>query len=264
MPTVQFQDSWDRIESAYAEYDEFLDEIDKAMHSQMQRMICSSSDDPKNTVFRLLSPKELIELTHRPRVIAGQIAENLRSALDYIVFRLSERNEPNLNNRVPAFVIADDSASFQRASGTGLKYLTPEQERIVEGLQPYHGHDYLQLIRDASNRSKHRGLLTLRNLTRIDVVLDSTANADQYEGSWQYPQPNGTTVYVKRNDRDVVFLEQFNAVLGFKYMLEGARVVVWAFERYLFTGKFPTVETDGLAYTGPGEEYSAFVSVTNA
>ena len=262
MPTVQFQDSWDRIESAYTEYDEFLGEIDKAIHSQMQRMICSSPDDPNGTTIRLLTPKELIELTNRPRVLVGQIAENLRSALDYIIFRLSERNDPNLNNRLPAFVIADDSASFQGASGTALKYLTPEQNRIVEGLQPYHGHGYLPLIRDASNRSKHRGLLTLRNLTRIDVVLDSTANAGKYEGSWQFPQSNGTMVYVKRNYRDVVFLEEYDAVLGFKYMLEGARAVVWAFERYVFTGKFPTLDT-GRTYTGPAEDYAATVSVTN-
>lgn len=261
MPTEQFQDSWDRIDSAYAEYDEFLGEVDKAMHSQMQRMICWSPDNPNDTTIRLLTAKELIELTNRPRVLAGQIAENLRSALDYIVFRLSERNDPTLNNRLPSFVIADDSASFQRASGTGLKYLTSEQERIVEGLQPYYGHDYLQLIRDASNRSKHRGLLTLRNSTSIDIVLDSTANAHEYEGSWQFHQPTGSTVYVKRNYRDVIFLEEYDAVLGFKYMLEGARAVVWAFERYLCTGKFPTFET-GRPYTGPAEDYAVTVNLT--
>ncbi len=262
MSTVQFQDSWDRIESAYTEYDEFLAEVDKAMHSQMQRMIRWSPDKPNDTIIRLLTPKELIELTNRPRVLAGQISENLRSALDYIVFRLSERNDPNMNERLPAFVIADDSASFQGVSGTGLRYLTQEQKGIVEGLQPYHGHDYLQLIRDASNSSKHRGLLTLRNFTGADIVVDSTDNASKYDGSWQFPQPNGNTVYVKRYDHDVAFLEEFNAVFALKYMLEGTKAVVWAFERYLFTGKFPTIDTSR-KYTGRAEDYAVTVDVTN-
>ena len=262
MPTVQFQDSWDRIESAYTEYDEFLAEVDKAMYSQMQRMICSSSDDPNSTTIRLLTPKELIELTNRPRVLVGQIVENLRSALDYIIFRLSERNDANMNNRLPAFVIADDSDSFQEAGGTPLKYLTPEQKRIIEGLQPYHGHDYLKLLRDASNRSKHRGLLTLHNFTGSDIVLDSTANADKYDGSWQFPQSNGSTLYVKRNDRYVVFLEEYDAVFSLKYMLEGTKAVVWAFERYLFTGKFPTIDTTR-KYTGRAEDYAVTASISD-
>ena len=260
MPTNQFQDSWDRIESAYKEYDEFLVEVDKTMHLQMQRMISSSPDDPNRTTIRLLTPKELIELTNRPRVLVGQISENLRSALDYIIFRLSERNDPNMNNRLPAFVMADDSTSFHRASGTALKYLTPDQERIVEGLQPYHGHDYMQLIRDASNRSKHRGLLTLRNFTGTEIILDSTANAADYQGAWQFPQPNGQTVYVERKDRNVVFLEEYDAVLCLKYMLEGARAVVWAFERYLFTGKFPTIDTTR-KYSGKPEDYAVTASI---
>ena len=260
MPTNQFQDSWDRIESAYKEYDEFLVEIDKTMHSQMQRMISSSPDDPNGTTIRLLTPKELIELTNQPRVLVGQISENLRSALDYIIFRLSERNDSKMNSRHPAFVIADDSTSFQGASGTALKYLTPDQKRIVEGLQPYHGHDYLQLVRDASNRSKHRGLLTLQNHTGSEIVLDSTDNAGKYEGTWQFPQPNGATVYVRRNDRQVVFLEEYDAVFALKYMLEGVRAVVWSFERYLFTGQFPTIDTTR-KYTGRAEDYAVTTSV---
>ena len=242
-PTVQFQDSWDRIESAYTEYGEFLTEIDRTIHSQIQRMIRGPSpDDPNSTVFQLLTPKELIELTNRPRVLAGQIAENLRSALDYIVFRMSEQNDKELNSKQPAFVIADDVASFQRSS-RALEYLTMEQRLIVERLQPYQGHDYMQLIRDASNMSKHRSLLTLRNFTSTEVVLDSAAKASEYEGWWQFIQPNELAFYVKRGDHDVRFLEKYNAVVALEYMLNGAKAVVWSFERYVYTGKFPTIVT---------------------
>ena len=263
MPTNQFQDSWYRIESAYKEYDEFRAEVDKAIYSQMQRMIGLSPDNSNDTVIQLLTRKELIELASRPSVLAGQISENLRSALDYIVYWMSERNDPNLNKRLPAFVIADDSASFQGASGSGLRYLTQEQKDIVEGLQPYLGHVYLRLVRDASNSSKHRGLLTLRNSISSEVVLDSTANAGKYKDYWRFPQSNGATVYVKRNYHDVVFLEVYDAVAALKYMIEGTRAVAWAFEHYLVTGKFPTFHT-GRKHKGRVKDYSATVDVTKS
>ena len=239
---VQFQDSWDRIASADKEHKEFLDEIDTAVHSQYQHTIRQAPDDPNATEMLILTPKELVELSSRPRVLAGQVAENLRSALDYVVFHLSERNDKKLNRRTPAFVIADDPLSFKRDSRRSLKYLKGDEKRIIEGLQPYHGFDFLQAIRDASNRSKHRGLLTLRNSISSEVVLDSTANAGKYKGWWQFPQSGGATVYVKRNYHQVSLLEKYNAVVALKQMIDGARAVVWAFERYLYTGKFPAIK----------------------
>ena len=262
MPDIHFQDSWDRIESATGEYRDFLQEIDKAMQSQIRRMVRPSPDDPKNTEIRLLTPKELIELTNRPRVLATQIAENLRSALDYIVFHLSEQNEPSLNHRIPAFVIADDAIRFQQ-SGSPLKYLTPDQKQIVATLQPYNGHDYMQLIRDASNRSKHRSLLTLRNFTSTEIVLDNSVNAHKYdEHWWHFPQPNGSTIFVKRGSRDVEFLKKYDAVLGLKYMLEGTRAVVWAFERYLFYREVPYDGYGWIVHRTGGKQYRVAVGFT--
>ena len=217
MSTIHFQDSWDRIECAHDEYGQFLYEIDKTMHSQAQRMIRPPSPtNPDGVEIQLLHPKELIELTNRPRVLAGQIAENLRSALDYIVFHLSERNDKTLNGRLPAFVIADDAASFQQSSGTALKYLSADQRKIVEDLQPYQGHEYMAVIRDASNRSKHRSLLTLHNFTPTETVMDSAANANEYEGWWHFIQPNGQAIYVKRGDHDVSLLGKYNATVALK------------------------------------------------
>ena len=153
------------------------------MRSQIRRMIRPSPDGSKDTTIRLLTPKELIELTNRPRVLATQIAENLRSALDYIVFHLSEQNDAGLNHRIPAFVIADDATRFQQ-SCSPLKYLTAEQKQVIDTLQPYNGHHYMQLIRDASNRSKHRSLLTLRNFTSTEIVLDDSVNTHKYDEHW--------------------------------------------------------------------------------
>ena len=241
-PAVQFQDSWNRIAAANDEHKEFLSQVERDEYSKLQRTIRQSSDDPKVTNIYLLTPKELIELSSRSRVLAGQVAENLRSALDYIVFHLSERNDKKLNIKQPAFVIADDLASFQSDSRTRLKYLTSNEKSMIEGLQPYHGFEILKVIRDASNRSKYRGLLTLRNSTDTEIVLDSTANELEYKGWWQFPQSGDATVYVKYNRYQVELLGRYDAVVVLKQMIESTKAVVWAFERYLFTGRFPKFE----------------------
>ncbi|MYN64949.1 MAG: hypothetical protein F4X11_07970 [Acidobacteria bacterium] len=239
---VEFHDSWDRIAAADKEYREFLDEIDMAVHSQWQRMIRQSPDEPDTTEVRLLTPKELVELSGRPRVLAGQVAENLRSALDYVVFHLSERNHKRLTRRTPAFIIADDPMSFKRDSRRSLEYLKEDEKRIIEGLQPYHGFEFLQVVREASNKSKHRGLLRLRNSVSSKVVVDSTANASKYEGWWQFPQSDGVTVYVVRTHHQVALLEKYNAMMALKQIVDGVRTVVWAFERYLYAGEFPVIK----------------------
>ena len=120
----------------------------------------------------------------------------------------------------------------------------------------------MQLIRDASNRSKHRSLLTLRNVTFTEIVADDAVNADKYDDRWwHFPQQNGATIFVKRGSRSVEFLETYDAVTCLKYMLECTKGVVWAFERYLFTGTFPTIHISG-SYTGPGEEYCVTAGLT--
>ena len=48
-----------------------MDEIDKAVHSQIQRMIRQSPDEPTMANIRILIPKQLVELSSRSRVPAG-------------------------------------------------------------------------------------------------------------------------------------------------------------------------------------------------
>ena len=50
----------------------------------------------------------------KPRVLVTQIVENLRTALDYMIFELSVLNERELNERLPQFVVADSESDFER------------------------------------------------------------------------------------------------------------------------------------------------------
>ena len=69
----------------------------------------------------------------------SQIVENVRVALDYMIFQLSTLNEPKLDERVPQFIIANSEADFRQQAKRRLRYLTDEQRRFVEQIQPYQG-----------------------------------------------------------------------------------------------------------------------------
>ena len=120
-----------------------------------KRHICSSFRDPAADV-----------MTGRPRALVVDIVEDLRSALDYMVFELSALNAPDLNRRTPQFVITDTKREFDKISKTRLRYLTEEQKTgLIEKLQPFSGNPMLGILRDISGQSKHRRLLDVRDKT---------------------------------------------------------------------------------------------------
>ena len=53
-----------------------------------------------------------------------------------MIFELSVLNEPNLNERVPQFVIADSESEFDRQAKNRLRYLTDEQKSLLNRYSP--------------------------------------------------------------------------------------------------------------------------------
>ena len=140
------------------------------LYEYVKGMVKSRNRATGDFVLKLRYPKESI-ISGAPKVMVGQIVENLRTALDYLVFELSVKNDPELNERVPQFVIADDEADFQRQAKRRLRYLTDEQTGFVEQLQPYNGNQMLALLREMAGKGKHRRLLSLRDRTRYEDLL---------------------------------------------------------------------------------------------
>ena len=56
------------------------------------------------------------------------------------------QDEPNLNERVPQFLITDSQSEFEHQANNRLRYLTEEQKSFVEQMQPYHGNGMLSLL----------------------------------------------------------------------------------------------------------------------
>ena len=140
------------------------------LYKYVEGMIQGLDPARGSLVVQLRKPQDSI-VTGRPKVLSVQIIESVRSIFDYLVFELSAKNNTALDMRHSKFVIADDEAMFWKQAKFALKHLTDRERRFVEELQPYRGNSLLALIRDASNKSKHRRLLSVRDMTSLKIVL---------------------------------------------------------------------------------------------
>ena len=223
-----------RIAKATQDYHSLEREIDKFLYKYVEGMILGL--DPKTGGFglKLRHPKES-SVSGEPQVLVGQIVENLRSALDYMVFELSVKNHPNLEKRQePQFVICNSESDFKKESRRGRKlhYLTKEQKIFMEKWQPYHENDLLRILRDVANQAKHRRLLEIRNATDLDIRLAEAANKDQYKGFWMYPREEGMAYFVKSGSQRVVLMNKYDAMATLKWMIRHVGDIVRASFRY--------------------------------
>jgi hypothetical protein len=118
------------------------------------------------------NPNEFIGTFHpggpipgRVPIIIGDCLQNLRSALDYLVWELvlTAKNEPGRHNMFP---ICSTLEAFENQLGKNrLKGVTPDAIAEIRNLQPYHhGRDFdktkLWVLDDLCNINKHRRVVT--------------------------------------------------------------------------------------------------------
>ena len=165
MTSEILEDARARLESAKEKHARFVRESERFLYEYVQGMI-RGFDRQGHFNMQLRKPKDSVMKGH-PRMLAVEIIEAVRSNLDYIVFALSLRNNPDMNKKHPKFVIVDDRTAFDVQSRTALKHLTASERKFMEDLQPFSTNgNLLPLIRDAANRVKHRKLLTIRTIHR--------------------------------------------------------------------------------------------------
>ena len=222
----ELADALARIDQAKKDYISLGSEMEVFLYEYVKGMIKS---DPKSGDFALQfrHPRDS-QVSGTPQVLVTQIAENLRIALDYMVFRLSALNEPNLNERVPQFVIADSESDF-RHQDRRLRYLTDEQKGFIEQIQPYHGNDMLALLRTMTNEAKHRRLLSVRDNTGLDIYFADMTKREEYRDCFLYPLEEGNAVFAKpKGDGVVVLMEKYNAMTLLREMIGHAEDILRA------------------------------------
>lgn len=128
------------------------------------------------------------ELPHRFGVILGDFVGNLRAALDHAVNGIAEANAGDSTK----FPIVRVEANYPDTAKGDLKGVPASIKKLIEGMQPYHGHargDRLALLANLSNIDKHRVLYPARALV--------------YNGAWNHP-PGVTEAEHKFRDEGVL------------------------------------------------------------
>lgn len=105
----------------------------------------------------ILRFKQNEELDTNVSLLIGDICNNLRSALDYLIWQLWLLNKHSFNGIV-YFPICDNESSYKTSrTRDNIKGLSDLQRAAIESIQPYKtGNSALSLLRDVNNSDKHR------------------------------------------------------------------------------------------------------------
>ena len=122
-------------------------------------------------------------------------------------------NKPDLNERGPQFIITDNKSDFERQAKTRLRHLTAEQKRLVEQIQPYNGNGMLALLGEMAIQEKHRRLLSLQNVTGLEIYFAETTKQDEYKDCFIYPTEKGTAFFARPKGKiTFLLLEKYDAM----------------------------------------------------
>jgi hypothetical protein len=119
--------------------------------------------------------KEHVPVPDSVRILVGEIANNLRSALNYLIARLSEldcgvkRKSDRL--QFPIEAVKERFVGQQKSNLAGLSVV---HVAAIERLQPYNGCEWTGPLQRLSNLHKHDDLLRIINTFDFGFVAKST------------------------------------------------------------------------------------------
>lgn len=131
-----------------------------------------------DTRERVLRLEQLEDIPPKLPLLIGDACNNLRSALDHLLWQLWLLKDPSFNGRV-FFPICDTEDSFKaQRIRDYIKGLSCAQRTSIESLQPYKtGNGALSFLRDVNNSDKHRLIQVISligNVKKIRVTADTT------------------------------------------------------------------------------------------
>lgn len=128
---------------------------------------------------------------HRFALIAGDAIQNLRSALDHLVWRLVEANSgtPTRNNEFP---ISEDAKNYKANSPRKVKGMRPEAKEAIDAIEPYKGGrgEELWVLHRLNITDKHRLLVTVgAALSGMNIGIHLEGKVEQHFGRKSPPMP---------------------------------------------------------------------------
>jgi hypothetical protein len=176
MTTDSFYSALHRVRRA----EEHLSELYRLLFELRERYKYSvffkpNPDTPDHIQWGLRD--EVIRVPPTIGVIVGETCYNLRGALDYLIFALATLDSGS-EQAGTQFPIEDRVKGFEHRKARGwLSGINPAHLAAIERLQPYKGCKWTAVLRDISNRDKHREFAKIQGQIALFVnnpEFDST------------------------------------------------------------------------------------------
>jgi hypothetical protein len=150
----------------------------KSLEAEVSRWHFAGAMDPSvKTAAVGFTPSALCS------ILIGEIAYNLKSALDYLVFELFYLATGEFDNRTK-FIIEDTpegwnshipgfAATPKREKTCWLHRLRPDHQAALKGLQPFSGTEWTKALQKITNPDRHRQLVEIAGMmtyTQIEVL----------------------------------------------------------------------------------------------
>jgi hypothetical protein len=209
MPNPLYQ-AYLRVARAHEHFRDFVDLIERFTEGFAKDLLGKLQLD-KNTLRPEVDQlerawHEIAWIPEMASIYSGEAIQNLRIALDYMVFLLAKHDAGGVEQEGTQFLIEDGKGSIAAHRGFDfhaplrLKGMTQPHIAMIENLQPYKGIYWTRRLRDLSNPDKHRHLFNPTGAAPMNIRV-SSGPSTSYAGQWpcriyEAFGPNGEDVYV--------------------------------------------------------------------
>lgn len=222
----ELEDSVARIAQAWSNYGFLETALSKFLYEYVKGMVKGRGPADGGYSLHVRPPSDDI-VKGQPKVLVAQVAENLRSALEYMIFELSMLNDPSLDEWIPQFPITKTKDEFTAQAKGRLKYLSNDQIKFVERQQPYHGNLMLSLLAEITNPSKHRRLASLRDDTDLGIYFAEITRKEEFADHFVYPMEGGMAIFAKPMDgQTFILLNKYDALPTLNNMIKTVTLIV--------------------------------------
>jgi hypothetical protein len=128
------------------------------------------TDERDGTSLKVKTPV-LPAIPEHFSLILGDAVQNMRAALDYLIYQLAKLDDPGVDHeKITMFPVFSDPGEFRRNGVRRIRMLSPDHQARIEALQPYKRgnraarHPLARLI-DLSDHDKHRLLVATAHRT---------------------------------------------------------------------------------------------------
>lgn len=225
---VELSDAWARLQQAAEEYVALQRAVHEFVYDYLKGMQMGKDPNTGQFFIRLRHPEDSV-LSGKPKVLVGQMIENCRIALDYMVYEMSKKNHGNsVSENAPQFVISDTEALFDKEAKRKLQYLTAQEREFIKSIQPFKGNYLIQIFRNATNKSKHRQLLTISDVTGCDIYFANSKDKHKHEDAWLLKEEDGQVFFARPREISILLMNQYDAFRTLKALAEHAGEIVLA------------------------------------